>query len=173
MMEVGGAIQNLKIASDFGTEISSEESSALIIKDAIVSLNFQVNHSERKITEFNDFIIGDFPSVSETINSGYRGFDDFLKLLEKAEKFKGWINGIPHDSNIVKDYIKAGQIEDFTNNSVFKTLKFLLVSVPLDFLPVPIIGATAEAAIDVLIDKMRKWKPNQFVENDLSSFVKQ
>lgn len=171
IMAIANAIHDLKISSDFQTEISTNEISSEIIKDIVEFVQIYYNNSESKIIDFKNCVIGNLPSIAETIDSGHKSFDDFLQLLNRSQKFSTFLRGVPFDANIVNEYINEVNAKDFTDNLFFKVARFV-TSVNINFTASPVIGLPLEWGLDYLLDKLKMWKPNQFVETDLKPFVK-
>jgi hypothetical protein len=188
MMQAAAAIQDVDVASQFKSELSSEESSAPIIQKAILNLDqYKANNSEA-ITEFNEHIITNCPSVADAIDSGMRSFDDFMHLFERSQQFREWIRQAPDDSDhnsIINEYMKANEAEVFTGSKLYKALKFV-AALPITLVPIVlpnqtelandalnlIVGSTADSYIDFISNRFNHWKPSQFVKSDLNNFLK-
>ncbi|MCK8493123.1 hypothetical protein M0L20_14735 [Spirosoma sp. RP8] len=189
MMKAAAAIQDIDVASEFQSELSTEEANNIIVQKAILNLDEYQPNNEKVITEFNQHIIQDCPSIADTINSGLRSFDEYMYLFEKSHKFRDWIRNAHdnEDHSLIRNYINEIEAESFTDGKFYKLLKFIVVSAPLALRPFSIPGASelvtnaanlvTGTAFDVFTDKIatrfNKWKPNQFVNNDLREFLKE
>jgi hypothetical protein len=185
IMKVSGAIQDIDIASNFKSELSTEESNSPIVQKAILRLDDYKASNEGVITEFNEIVLDGLPSISMAIDSGMRSLDDFMYLFERSQKFKEWILNNPNDYSIVAEYLKASDAEAFTGGNFYKLLKFLYMAAPMAFNPLAIpgveeavntgvnlvTGAAADTLSDLVFKRFDSWKPNQFVTKDLKPFL--
>ena len=187
MMQVAAAIKDIDVASHFQSELSTEESSAPIIQNAILKLDQYKPSNQAVIVEFNEHVINGFPSVADAINSGRRSFSDFMLLLDRSQRFRDWLRQAPDDSDstIISEYLRANEVDVFTDSTLHKALKFIVVSTPLALNPITLAGQPdvlnnginliAGTAIDLFADlafrRFNQWKPNQFVQNDLKNFL--
>lgn len=55
---------------------------------------------------FQDEILS-IGSVREAINSKERSVKELVELVEAAERFRGWLQGVPPESRLIREYIQA------------------------------------------------------------------
>jgi hypothetical protein len=103
-----------------------------------------------------------------------------LELLNKAKKFKDWLDRYDNDSSLAKEYLhettRASWLETLPTKSV-RWVVFNGIGVIVDILGGGGLGTTASLATSAfdsfIFDKLAKgWKPNQFIQNDLERFLR-
>lgn len=118
---------------------------------------------------FEEVIIKEAAPVKALLNKGHRTFDEFLTLLDKSDKFRSWAQDIDNDKKLVTEYLTDINKISWIEKSSTKNLRFLIATT-WGFLE-PISG-TAVSAIDAFyLEKVIKgWRPNHFVEKEVSAF---
>jgi len=89
------------MAAHYGGEFYTSELSSNIIRLKNSELLKRVGIEKKEIEEFSSIVTGDFPSVREVVNSKERSFDEFLKLLDKSDKFREWAKGVNPGEKLV------------------------------------------------------------------------
>jgi hypothetical protein len=119
---------------------------------------------------FTDLVLPDMPRLSEVIDAGDRSFEEFLKLLDRADRFKDWLKAVNPDEDLVRTYVREISSESWVQGLRGKSLRYVLASAI--GASNPIAGLAAGFADTFLIDKLFSgWRPNHFVDGKLSSFV--
>jgi amino acid transporter len=129
---------------------------------------------------FRDVVLPDFPSIRETINSGERTISEFLKLLDQAQQFRGWLQAANPDRELLASYLRAATQSTWADNLPTKGARFAIITgmgMAVDTLLPTGLGTAAGvglgAADALLLDKFIKgWRPNHFIEGPYKSFVK-
>jgi hypothetical protein len=132
-------------------------------------------------TLFKEIAIGELPSIREVINSKDRTFADFLKLVEDGDKFRAWLRKQNPDANLIQEYQRSALANTWADKLPTKGVRFVIATglglLGEAFLPTGIstaAGISIGAGDTFLLDKMLKgWRPNQFVETRLRSFLSQ
>jgi hypothetical protein len=104
---------------------------------------------------------------------------DFLKLLDKAEKFKSWLHAANTDQGLMTAYIQEATKSTWAEKLPYKLLKlgiFQAIGLALEAaLPTGLaISATsaASAGDPLLIERIIKgWKPALFINGPYKKFV--
>ena len=73
--------------------------------------------------QFSELVLADYPSVRDVIDSGARSFAEFLKLLNKAQKFKTWLARTTPDQKLVSQYIEALKTDTWADKALVKALR--------------------------------------------------
>jgi hypothetical protein len=128
---------------------------------------------------FHETVLPDAPTIRETINSGGRNFADFLRLLDNAEKFRGWLQNANVDTSLIRSYYLAATEKTWADCLPTKSVRFVIASGlgALADLAMPTgigtaTGLATGAADSLFLDKLIKgWRPNQFIEGPYRSFV--
>ena len=115
------------------------------------------------------------------MNSREKSFLDFVELYEESFKFKKWIKGVPNDSNLVEEYYKSIYTNAWADKLPKKTVRFILFTAAglgVGSVGGFLIGTLASIGVgafdNFILDKLIKgWKPNQFINNDFKSFMKE
>lgn len=119
-------------------------------------------------------------SLREVINSGERKFDEFIKILDEAQKFKQWLEGVDPEIGLLREYYVSATENNWVGKLPGKTTRFSIFN-GLGFMAevfapsgIALTSALALSAADTfLLDKLLQgWRPSHFVEGSLDSFVK-
>ncbi|HUG12367.1 MAG TPA: hypothetical protein VMM36_15220, partial [Opitutaceae bacterium] len=132
------------------------------------------------LVSFQDFVFDEGRAIRNAVNSGESSFQDLLPVLERAKKFRAWLDGIAPDRNLVKEYYRAVTKETWIDRLPARVLRWALFTatgVGVDAaIGLPGVATTAGAALGLgdtfLVDRIaRGWRPNQFVHGALGKFV--
>lgn len=131
------------------------------------------------ITLFQETLLTEGRSVRELINSGAKPFVEILPVLEKAKKFRKWLDGISPDLNLISEYHREVTRDSWINGLMPKTYRWLgfgAAGLLASTMFSPLVGTAAGVglgAVDTfLVDKLMKgWRPDQFVQGTLANFV--
>ena len=167
-------ILDAKVDVDLASRYMSEIITTPILSD-IIRIRFdhmllKRERSQRDISLFQETHLNDARAVREAINSGERGFSDFMVTLRKAPRFKQWLADRNPDSNLLQEYYKAALADSWINKLPVKGLRYIISSVSG---LINTAGGLAVGAADAfLADRILKgWRPNQFIEGPLKKFV--
>ena len=131
------------------------------------------NAAERN--DFDNVVLAGVSSLRDSINSGEMPFEQFLTLLERATRFKRWLRNLPPDVSLVNEYHREISKQDWYSRLPAKSLRFVFFTGLGLFADVlakqgvgSMIGVGLGAADTFILDKLlKKWKPNQFVDDVL------
>ncbi|WP_439402137.1 hypothetical protein ACNJYA_04810 [Bradyrhizobium sp. DASA03068] len=130
--------------------------------------------------QFRDLVVPEFPTLRETINSGTRSFKEFLELLDRADKFKGWIQKANPDAGLIQSYHRAATEATWAEKIPSRSVRFV-VATTLGLAAEAIapsgigagLGLTVGAMDSLFLDRLIKgWRPNQFVTGPLTDFLR-
>jgi hypothetical protein len=138
------------------------------------------SNSESSIKLFQDTTLANMPTIAEAIDTGRRTFSEFLALLDKADRFKGWIADKNPDQHLLNEYLKAATEKTWAEKLPSKSIRCVVgagVGIAADALFPTGLGTLAGLgyglADSLLLDKLIKgWRPSHFVEQNLVPFVK-
>jgi hypothetical protein len=109
--------------------------------------------------------------LAEVIDSGERNFDEFLTLLDRAAKFKSWLHATNPDENLIRTYMRDISSESWIQRLPAKSLRYVITQA-LEASN-PIVGLISGVVDNFLLEKLFSgWRPNHFVSNQLTNFVK-
>ena len=137
--------------------------------------------SENEINLFEDYILENCYSLGNAFNEGVISRTDLIKILEKSDKFREWLEKIPEEKNLLGEYNKAILEKDLSDKLPIKTARFVIfegIGITLDVLGAGGIGTTIATGLSAfdnfVLDKLidRKWKPNQFIDETLRPKIK-
>ncbi|MBK9045932.1 MAG: hypothetical protein IPL74_04240 [Bacteroidetes bacterium] len=119
---------DMHLASQLDAEIATSAIHTSLMKLKFKEIYTKTTKSKDEIFQFNEFTLDNGNAIAETLNDGTRDFRDFIKVLEKAEKFKGWLDSIGEDKSIIKEYYKAVSSDTWIDKLPNKvaSLEFLL-----------------------------------------------
>lgn len=161
---------DLLLSSHYGGDFfSSSVSSQLInIKFSQATKRTDLNKSE--LASFKHVVLNDFPSVKEVIDSDRRSFSEFLKLLEKSDRFKKWTAGVNPDIGVVSEYLGELGGQHWLERTPGKTIRYALGSTISTI--EPFIGSVLSLADTLITEKLAiGWKPNHFVNKHVKPFL--
>jgi len=176
---VNGSKIDLLDTSQMSAEIALSPIRSAVLKCRFAGILARRFGSGEKIEAFHEFAIGNASSVREAVNSGARNFSDVMRLLQSAEKFKDWIQGRPDDADLRREYCRSISRTDWADLLPTKSIRwsiFAAANIALGLATTPTAGVLGGLGLSILdsllLDKIIKgWRPNQFIEGDLRTFV--
>jgi hypothetical protein len=117
-------------------------------------------------------------ALREAINSKTIHVKAILDSLRKAQKYKSWLQDLPANANLIKEYtIKVGEkniLDRLPAKAIrfyfFNSLAFLLGGIKPE-LGIPFTVA-ANAFDSFLLSKLAEdWKPSQFIEGEFKKLL--
>lgn len=161
----------------FETEIATNTLNSNIMKLKYIDTLERRNISSMTIKGFQDFVLNDTVNIYGLIQNGGKTPAEFLKLLESANKFKGWLKDKDVEADLIKEYYKSSVSEDWINKMPGKPIRWSIFSglgIVADLSGAAglgtILGVGISATDTFLFDKLFKgWKPNHFV-TELNNF---
>jgi len=118
--------ENLQFTSKFSSELATNPAVSSLLRVRIESIvNDHLKNLDR-LSHFQSFVFDDGKAVREAVNSGEKTFEDVLKLLERAEKFKDWLKDQKPDVDLCKAYYDAVTKETWIDKLPSKTLRWML-----------------------------------------------
>ena len=166
-------------AADAAVELAVPESHSIIARCKVEDVLRKRLDSDRTIEQFQSFVFNDGRAIREAVNSGHRNLADVLRLLNKASKFKEWINRQPEDASLREQYCKELMALDWIESLPAKTARwaiFTAAGAAIGLLASPVVGVGAGILLNAsdafLVDRLLKgWRPSQFVQGPLQEFV--
>lgn len=171
---------NINIASDLGAEIVTSELNTQLLKVKFHDIYRKSTKSLQELFQFNEFLLNNGHSIREVINNGDKNFEDFFHILDKADKFRGWLKNVDDDKNIIQEYHKAVTTQTWVDKLPPKILRWSFFTGTGLVLDAILTGGIATAfglglslSDALILDKILKgWRPSIFVENELKPFIK-
>jgi hypothetical protein len=158
------------LASFYGGDFCTSAVNSDIVRIRHAALLKRSGISATELTQFKDIVLPDYPTVREVVNSKERSFDEFLKLLDKSNKFRESVHRMSPDAELVTEYFKEVMKEGWISSLPAKTVRYVLAfAIGLKF---PGLGAAYSWADQFLVDKLGAgWRPNHFVDGKLKPFL--
>jgi hypothetical protein len=171
---------DINIASDLGAEIVSSDLNTQLLRVKFRDIYNKTTRSAQDLFQFNEFLLNNGHSIREVINNGDKNFEDFFQILDKADRFRGWLKNVGEDKNIIQEYHNAVASETWVDKLPPKILRwsfFTGAGLVLDAILTGGIGTAIGLGLSLgdalLLNKILKgWRPNIFVENELKPFTK-
>lgn len=179
-----GNIKNSRVdstlAARFNSDIVTSAVITAIIKEKVNSLISKSSRNLEEIDSFSNMVLSEGRSVALAINSGNKSITDFIKIMEKAEKFKQWLADVEADKSLIQEYHKAVTKETWIDKLPGKTFRwafFTGAGLLIDAMGAGGLGTSSGLALSAgdtfLLDKINKgWQPNSFINKELENFVK-
>lgn len=170
---------DMHLCSSLDSEIATTAIHSSLMKIKFHDIYKRTITSSENLYQFNDFILSDGHAIRETINNGDKNFDEFFKVLDKADKFKDWLKNIDDDKNIIKEYYTAVSKETLIDKLPAKSFRwsfFTGAGLLTDMVATGGIGTAIGLGLSLgdafLLDKVLKgWKPNVFIDNHLKKII--
>lgn len=161
---------DLALASHYGGDFATSAATSAVLQVRCSALLRRAGLHIDAVDSFADVALPDTPSLSEVIDSGERTFDEFLLMLDRADRFKQWLAGVNPDEGLVRTYLKDVSSEGWIQRLPAKSVRYLIASA-LDKAN-PVAGFLAGIADTFLVEKLLSgWRPNHFVDSHFRPFV--
>ena len=160
---------DMLLASYYGGEFVTSKTDSTLINFRYKSL---LSSPEKKQREGFLDVISEGRSIGEVIDSGEKTFDEYMNLLDEAEKFKEWIKDKPPEENLIKEYLKEVSNQGWAEKLPIKLIRYAasFYAGAADLTA----GGVVSAIDSFLIDRISTgWKPNHFVEGPLKKFTEE
>jgi hypothetical protein len=162
---------DLALASFYGGDFTTSSAASSVIKIRHTELLQRTGINTENLKKFHEVTFPDCPTLREVIDSNERSFEDFLRLLDKSNRFKNWMTGISPDEGLIRSYLRDVTAAGWAGKLPTKSLRYAFTTGigAID----PIVGTLISAADSFLVDKIIKgWQPNHFIDNRLSPFLR-
>jgi hypothetical protein len=182
---------DVNIASLYGGDFYTSEINSGIVQIRFAELLRRTEISNTQLQQFRDIALAEYPTIREVINSKERSFAEFEKLLDQSEKFRHSVHQMGPDANLVAQYFEEVRREGWISSLPGKSMRYVLgigISAAAGAIDAAATGAAIGAAIGVaassavgavwsavdtfLLDKLKDWRPNHFVDKKLKPFLK-
>jgi len=171
---------DMHLAASLNAEIATTPIHTQLMKLKFNDIYNKSQKSSSNLYQFNDFILNDGHAIREVINNGDREFRDLMAILDKADKFRGWLDKIEDDKELIKEYHNAVTKETWIDKLPGKSFRwsfFTGLGLVVDAAGGAGIGTAIGLGISAgdafLLDKVIKgWRPNVFVDNELKGLIK-
>lgn len=161
---------DLSLASFYGGDFVTSESTSAIIRTRHSELLRRASIAGDDRERFQDLILPDMPKLAEVIDSGERSFEEFTRLLDRAERFKKWLHSVNPDEGLIRAYLKDVSADGWIQRIPAKIVRYLLATAAGALSPGA--GVAAGFADSFIIDKLLGgWLPSHFVKERLKPFV--
>jgi hypothetical protein len=164
---------SLLLGAKFMSELVIDPTTAGIARLMCVELMRKRDRQIKEVDLFQELTL-DGRKLREAINKGERTFQDFLKLLDRAAKFKEWVSVQNPEHTLVKAYFAEVTRESWIDRLPVKGAHFIIATALGKVAEQIFLGADLGlGALDaLLVDRLLKgWRPNQFIESNLYPFV--
>jgi|HubBroStandDraft_4_1064222.scaffolds.fasta_scaffold122466_2 hypothetical protein len=181
MARVLTARGSLEIASRLSSDLLLGPMGQVIAANKIGSLLQLRDRHQENLDRFTEFVVDGSRAISEAVNSRRHGFDEVLKLVLEAQKFKEWLRKQDESADLCAEYCREVSRVDWADRLPHKSARWLLINafslavgMPASPAVAVVAGLGISAADTFLLDKLLKgWKPNQFVEGPLKKFIQE
>ncbi len=168
------AREQIELGAQLNSEILTNENISKVIQLSFERLKRNTNNVET-FKMFQTVFLNNGANIPEIINNSPHLLNDYLKILEKADKFRDWLDSVDNDSNLLSEYYKAVSSKTWLEKSPIKNYKWIFdigISTLLGMV-YPAFGI-AYSGLSGTVDKIAEnlWKPNMFVDEELKKIVK-
>jgi hypothetical protein len=175
----GTAVANLALWSSLDAEAAvGPEECAVLTSRIDAMFNFRLN-TDRTISAFQRFIFDDSRAVRDVINRGEKQLTDLVPVLERARKFKDWLQQDAPQEDLLKAYFREATAQSWIDRLPVRAARWVLfvaAELAAEAIGHPGLALAAGPALSafdsLFLDRIAKgWKPHQFVEGELREFV--
>ena len=172
--------EHLFFSARHQSELAIDPVGSSLVKLRLEQLSNKLDLSEHAKIRFSEIIFDEAKSLRETFNSGNIPIDDIVKVALKSTKFKDWLSKQNDDIDILKEYYNSISSNNILERLPIKSLRWAFfqgLGLSIDSIVNNNIGTIVGTAINIadafLLDKLTQgWKPNQFVDNELTPLFK-
>jgi hypothetical protein len=164
------AAADTQIAAFYGSDFRTSEASSEIIRIRFKELLRRTDISADQINQFNEIVLNNYPTIREVIDSGERSFDEFEALLDRSDRFRRSLDKLSPDTNLVREYFAEVSREGWISSLPAKLARYV-VGLGAGAAGSFATGAAASAADTFLLDKLKGWRPNHFVDKRVKPFL--
>lgn len=169
----------LPIYCDLSSEILANEYESFRIRSKIDNIVNRFNNSQNTIQKFQEVFVNDAKNIKQAIDNQERSFIDFIKVYEKSYNFREWIAEQPTDANLLYEYYHTVTSDDWferLQNKIARWALFTGLGAGIDSLGAGGLGLATGIALGAfdtfLLDRLlHGWKPSQFIDKELKSFL--
>lgn len=168
----------LRLAGEYRADIDTNDVDGALLAAHVEGLLQRQARAESTETllQFQEAALGTGNTVAEAIRSGERSFDDLLRVLDTAERFRDWFRDQEPGADLIHEYWHKATENSWITKLPAKTFRWML-AVAVSMAVPGTAGLVAGGALGLLdmfvIEKvLAGWKPNQFVNGELRNFVR-
>ncbi|WP_394672130.1 hypothetical protein [Limnobacter sp.] len=160
---------DLVLAAHYGGDFITSKQNSDVVMLRHAELLRRANINQQSLQQFKEIVLPDTPSLAEIIDSGQRTFDEFIRLLGKASKFKDWLKSTNPDEGLIREYLASANSVDWIQKTPTKTVRYLF-SMGLDT-TMPSASIPFGLFDNFIIEKLfAGWRPSHFVNKQLAQF---
>jgi hypothetical protein len=167
------------ISSRHMAELVIDPVSAALMRRRFLFLMHKRDKQVSQIDLFQEMTLQNAKQLREVINRGERSFEEFLELLDAAQRFKRFLGSQNPDKELVSAYYaeitRKGWVDKLPSKAVRLGVTTGLGAVAEALFPGGVAASVSLgiSALDALVvDKVLKgWRPNQFIDEKLIPFI--
>ncbi|MBZ5696557.1 MAG: hypothetical protein LAN36_14505 [Acidobacteriia bacterium] len=180
MASLLSARSNMETASQFSSDLALGPVSSIISANKIASLFKEHDRNRDVLDRFTELVVNDSRAIAQAVNNRQRSFADVLELVQQAQKFKDWLRKQGPSADLSEEYCREVSRLDWADRLPPKAVRWLLVNVAglaigaVSSPTAAVLTSLGISAADAfLLEKLlRGWRPNQFIEGPLKSFIR-
>jgi hypothetical protein len=180
LLSLAEAKGDMSISAHFESEIVTNDLYSKFIEIQLAQIIKKRIQSQENLDLFEEYVLDNCHSIGDAFINGLVTKKQLLNLLEKADKFREWLLGVPDDKELIGEYYKAVTKETFVDKLPSKMTRFAIfegIGILIDALGGGGIGTIAGASIGAIdtfyLDKLiGGWKPNHFIDKHLVPLTK-
>lgn len=162
-------------ASEFDGDLVCGYVPSMFMRSRILPVIQRTAKNQEQVGEFIEMALENVVSIREAVNLKQVSMMDVIHLAERASKFRDWVNGIPPEGRLLREYAAALTRESWADKLPAKRFRwafFTASGMAADIhlgSPIGTAAGIGLSAIDAfLLERyIRGWRPNQFVVEGL------
>lgn len=170
------AYESTFFAARLDSEVSVPGVERAVHAATVSALVARCAHSEAQIDQFQNLTLQHANAIRESINSGSVPFADLVRVLDRADKFRKWLQEQPENGEVVQAFYRETVRDTWIEKLPGKAARwaaFTGLGIAADaFAGTGGLGTAAGAAVGAvdsfIAEKLlRGWKPHMFIEKEL------
>jgi hypothetical protein len=174
-----GAYETHYFAGHLETEVAVDPVEQVVHAHTLRDVLERRTHSAGELGRFEELTLGTAHAIKDAVNEGQVNFSEFVRLLDKADRFREWLHARPIDSSLLTEFYKAAVEKTFAEKLSTRATRwgvFTGLGLAADAFGAAGVGSAAGASLGALdtfiIEKLVKgWKPHQFIEGSLKPLI--
>jgi hypothetical protein len=179
LSQVLNALGELQLSAIYTSDLATDPNTEALIRHKCGTLLQGRDQRSAAIETFQSLTVTECPTLREVINSGERNFTEFIDLLEKADRFRDWLEAQEPTADLVAQYVRSATEKTWIEKLPAKLARWSVATgTGLALGGAGTVGIAVTAglgAIDTFVlDRfLAGWQPSQFVDDQLKSFLDQ
>lgn len=163
--------RDIDAAQEHSTDIALPPTRSVLAACKFAQIVERTTKKVKALDVFQEVAVSESRSIREVINARERTFEDVLRLVQAAQRFREWVKGKDESTDLREEYCRELSRLDWADKLPPKTLRWLIMTgagLAIDATFGGHIGSAGSVALSAadsfIVDRfLRGWRPNQFI----------